>query len=76
MDLSFHFMTDSQLYRFATRMKNKLSEIRFLSAANNNLNKIPISLLRVVNSSVEYVSLFGNNFYILNSPDESKNQRD
>lgn len=59
---------DHLFQRFYERRQTKTYvPIKFLSLARNNLNQAPYASLSIINDTLEYLSLAGNNFSILNS---------
>ena len=53
-------------YKLLQRLTEKRS-IKFMSLARNNLDRAPYSSLSLINNTLEYLSLAGNNFGLLNA---------
>lgn len=61
-------MFDKLFQRFYERRQTQTYvPIKFLSLARNNLNQAPYGSLSMINATLEYLSLAGNNFSVLNS---------
>lgn len=52
---------------YEKRTGTKYIPIKFLSMARNNLGRVPYSSLNLIGNTLEYLSLAGNNFGVLNA---------
>lgn len=73
VDLSGSSRSDGTVFEkvlqrlYERRSANTDVPIKFLSLARNNLTRAPYSSLTLINASLEYLSLAGNNFGLFSS---------